>query len=61
MCYTRKGYFGDDVKLNRGTLIFGFAPNGEGHIWFCDGYYEQSYTVRKKFFGKTIKRMYLCL
>ena len=56
MCYTRKGYFGDDVKLNRGTLIFGFAPNGEGHIWFCDGYYEQSYTVRKKFFGKTIKK-----
>ena len=30
-------------------------PIRGGHIWFCDGYYEQSYTVRKKFLGMTIK------
>ena len=28
---------------------------GGGHIWFCDGYYEQAYTVKKKFLGITIK------
>lgn len=53
--FTRKGYFGDDLNCNRGLLIFGYSPYNTGHIWFCDGYYEQSYTVRKKFLGMTIK------
>lgn len=53
--FTRKGYFGDDLNCNRGLLIFGYSPSNKGHIWFCDGYYEQSYTVRKKFLGMTVK------
>lgn len=47
-------YFGKETTYNRGVLIGGFSSNG-GHIWFCDGYYEQSYTVTKKFIGIKIK------
>lgn len=42
-------------KYNRGILLGGL-PNGRGigHVWFCDGYYEQSYKVTKKFLGITV-------
>ena len=34
----------------RGVLLGAFANvGGGGHIWFCDGYYEQTYKVTKKF------------
>lgn len=44
---------GGEMELNRGVLIGAYSIYG-GHIWFCDGYYEQSYRVRKRFLG--IKR-----
>lgn len=50
-------YFGEETTYNRGVLIGAnhlYNPN-YGHIWFCDGYYEQSYTVKKKVLGITIK------
>lgn len=55
MCYTRTSYFGDNITCYRGILLGAIDPIRGGHIWFCDGYYEQSYTVRKKFLGMTIK------
>lgn len=48
-------YFGEETTFNRGVLIGAYGPYGGGHIWFCDGYYEQSYTVTKKFLGIKIK------
>lgn len=44
-------------NVSRGVLIgAGHLRNPrEGHIWFCDGYYEQSYTVTKKFLFIKIK------
>lgn len=48
-------YFGQETMFNRGVLIGAYSQNGGGHIWFCDGYYEQSYTVEKKFLGIKIK------
>lgn len=42
---------------NRGVLI-GAGHHRRldtGHIWFCDGYYEQSYTVTKKFLFIKVK------
>ncbi len=50
-------YFMQETTYYRGILIGAFAnyPYIGGHIWFCDGYYEQSYTVRKKFLGITVK------
>lgn len=51
-----KGYnFGEETTFNRGVLIGAYSPYGGGHIWFCDGYYEQSYTCKKKLLGITIK------
>ena len=47
-------FLGEEATLNRGVLIGAFSQNGGGHIWFCDGYYEQSYICRKKFLGITI-------
>ncbi len=47
-------FFGKEQSFNRGVLI-GSAGHPSGHIWFCDGYYEQSYTVKKKFLGIRIK------
>lgn len=48
-------YFGEATEFTRGVLLFGYDPYGNGgHIWFCDGYYEQAYTVKKKFLGITI-------
>lgn len=47
-------YFGNKTKFHRGVLIAGFSSYG-GHIWFCDGYYEQGYIITKKkknIFGK---------
>lgn len=46
-------YFGQETTYNRGVLIGAWDINFpySGHIWFCDGYYEQSYTVKKKFLG----------
>lgn len=49
-------YFGEETTFNRGVLIAAYQNQyGGGHIWFCDGYYEQSYTVTKKFMGIKIK------
>lgn len=50
-------YFGELTEFTRGVLLFGYDYYyGGGHIWFCDGYYEQAYTVTKKFLGITIKK-----
>jgi len=32
-----------------------YSPYGGGHICFCDGYYEQGYTVTKKNLGIKVK------
>ncbi|HCC51955.1 MAG TPA: hypothetical protein DEQ30_07790 [Porphyromonadaceae bacterium] len=50
-------YFGQETTYYRGILVGAFAnyPYVGGHIWFCDGYYEQSYTVKKKLLGIVIK------
>lgn len=47
-------YFGKETTFTRGVLIGAYGNNGGGHIWFCDGYYEQSYTVTKKSGGKVV-------
>lgn len=50
-------YFGEETTYNRGVLIGAYLPYPYvgGHIWFCDGYYEQSYQCKKKLLGITIK------
>lgn len=56
LLYKSSNYFGDEVSVSRGVLIGGYSSsNKPGHIWFCDGYYEQGYTVKKKFLGITTK------
>lgn len=48
---------GQQTEYNRGVLIAASAYTGReyvGHIWFCDGYYEQSYTVTKKYRGRVV-------
>lgn len=55
MKYKGIGYGGMEVQFVRGVLLGGFDYRG-GHIWFCDGYYEASYTVTKKFLGIRVKR-----
>jgi hypothetical protein len=55
LSFKGRNYFGNETTYNRGILIAAFTPNQGGHIWFCDGYYEQSYTVKKKFLGITTK------
>lgn len=57
LSFTGRNYFGELTTFYRGVLLLGFTspyPGAPGHIWFCDGYYEQSYTVTKKFLGITI-------
>lgn len=47
----------DGTGCQRGVLLGAGDINGNGgHIWFCDGYYEQGYEVVKKFLGIVIKR-----
>lgn len=49
---------GREKTYNRGVLIAASARTSGGyvgHIWFCDGYYEQSYTVTKKYYGNRTK------
>lgn len=56
--FTFKGYnyFGQETEFQRGVLLAAYQNAwGGGHIWFCDGYYEQSYTVKKKFLGIKVK------
>lgn len=55
LSFTGKNYFGKDAVFYRGILIEANRFDGKGHIWFCDGYYEQAYTVKKKFLGIKIK------
>lgn len=55
LSFNGKDYFGKDDVFYRGVLIGANRSDGGGHIWFCDGYYEQSYTVKKKFLGIKIK------
>lgn len=60
MQFKGMNYFGEETTFNRGVLICAYqgASYGwlfGGHIWFCDGYYEQSYTVKKKFLGIKVK------
>jgi len=55
---TFKGYdyFGQETDYQRGILLAAYQSAwGGGHIWFCDGYYEQAYTIKKKFLGIRIK------
>lgn len=47
--------YGQETDCSRGVLLCAYSDNGGGHIWFCDGYYEQAYTVTKKFLGIKIK------
>lgn len=43
-------------QVARGVLLGAYSKyGGGGHIWFCDGYFEQSYKVRKKFLGFVVK------
>ena len=44
-------YGGVEDTCYRGVLLGAYANGGHygGHIWFCDGYYEQTYKVTKKF------------
>ena len=53
--YKNADYVGEEVTRYRGVLLAAWEPSGKGHIWFCDGYYEQSYTCKKKFLGITIR------
>lgn len=46
MCIPGTDYFGNKTVFHRGILLTGFQ-NG-GHIWFCDGYYEQQYQVTRR-------------
>ncbi len=59
MCRSGKDYFGKDCTYHRGILIAGRATSGVGHIWFCDGYYEQALQItktRKKLFRKKVTK-----
>lgn len=55
MKYKGTGYGGTELEFTRGVLLAGYDQGG-GHIWFCDGYYEASYTVTKRFLGIRVKR-----
>lgn len=56
LSFRTAGYGGVELEANRGILIGAFHMNGYGgHIWFCDGYYEQAFTVTKKFLFIKIK------
>lgn len=49
-------YFGQETTMHRGVLIAAGVPySNAGHIWFCDGYYEQGYKVKRKFLGIKVK------
>ena len=49
-------YFGNEQEYTRGILLGAFHTDANGgHIWFCDGYYEQSFKVTKKFIGIKVK------
>lgn len=51
-------YAGKSAKAHRGVLIgAGWVRDPSlGHIWFCDGYYEQAYQITKKRFLRRTKR-----
>lgn len=55
MKYKGIGYGGTELEFTRGVLLAGYDQYG-GHIWFCDGYYEASYIVTKRFLGIRVKR-----
>lgn len=56
LTFKGNGYAGQEQTFSRGVLLGALATySNTGHIWFCDGYYEQGYTVKKKFLGITIK------
>ncbi|SEV99080.1 Peptidase C10 family protein [Prevotella aff. ruminicola Tc2-24] len=56
LSFTGINYFGNEATFYRGVLLGAISYDGYGgHIWFCDGYYEQSYTVTKKFLGIKVK------
>lgn len=55
MCKRGLDYFGNEIVWHRGVLLCGYGWD-TGHIWFCDGYYEQAYKVtrkRKRLFHRT--------
>jgi hypothetical protein len=56
MNYTFYYLQNEPQQFKRGILLGAYAyPNSVlGHIWFCDGYYEQSYLVQEKFLGIVI-------
>lgn len=46
MCIPGTDYFGNKTVFHRGILLTGLQ--GGGHIWFCDGYYEQLHQVTRR-------------
>lgn len=47
MCIEGTDYFGKPTTFHRGIIMLGQSGAG-GHVWFCDGYYEQQYQVTKR-------------
>ena len=37
----------NEISNNRAVLLGGFDKYSRGHIWFCDGYFEQIYKITK--------------
>lgn len=56
LTFTAINEFGRNQDYTRGVLIGAFSFSGKGgHIWFCDGYCEERFTVKKKSPDNTIK------
>lgn len=56
LSFQYKDIFNDEQTGHRGVLIRANSIYAtDGHIWFCDGYYEQSYRLTKKFLSFTVK------
>lgn len=47
MCVSGTDYFGKPTTFHRGIVMLGKSGAG-GHVWFCDGYYEQQYQVTRR-------------
>lgn len=47
MCIDGTDYFGNKAVFHRGLVMLGTSVSG-GHVWFCDGYYEQQYQVTRR-------------
>lgn len=47
-----------NIKNLYPVLLAAFRPNGGGHIWICDGYWEQKWKITRKFLWWKIKTWY---